>query len=77
MMSGSDCTLSVLAKNKKKTVSFNLNNNKVHNMYVWSFAYQDARKSDWLRNAADRYRFKLGKESFQIMLTKINFFSKK
>lgn len=30
---------------------------KVQKMYVWSFAYSEARKSDYMHVAADRCRF--------------------
>lgn len=56
-----------------KKVSFDPNV-KVQNMHVWSFAYHEARKSEWMKNAADRYRFDLRKQNFGKMLTK--FFSR-
>lgn len=31
---------------------------KIHYMYTWDFAYRQARKSEWIRIAADRERFK-------------------
>lgn len=31
---------------------------KVLNMWVWSFAYSEARKNDWMQIAADQDRFK-------------------
>lgn len=44
-------------------------------MHVWTFAYREARKScDWMRIAADRYRFEIRKEKMETMLTKNNFF---
>lgn len=45
-------------------------------MHVWSFAYHAARKSDWMRIAADRHRFDLRKQKFEAMLVKIGFFSR-
>lgn len=59
-----------------KRVSFD-SNVKILNMHVWAFAYQEARKSDWMRNEADRYRFNLRKLRLEAMLAKIGFFSKK
>ena len=79
MTNGKDCTISVLKKpdtiKNKKKVSFD---SKVItlNMYVWSFAYHEARKSEWLRIAGDRYRFELRKKSMEAMLAKIRFFSR-
>lgn len=58
-----------------KKVSFDPNV-KVLNMCVWTYAYQEARKSEWLIIAADKYRFNLRKQSFEAMLTKIGFFSR-
>lgn len=60
----------------KKKVRFNLNENKILNMYVWPFAYQEARRSVAARNAADEYRFNLRKEEMEKMLNKIKFFSR-
>lgn len=59
-----------------KKVRFD-SNVKVLNMHVWSFAYHEARKNDWKRNAADRYRFDLRRKRFEAMLAKIGFFSRK
>lgn len=75
MMNGRDCTISDLEKYKnKKKVSFNLNNNSILNMRVWAFAYRKARKSDWMRITADRYRFELRKQRLEAMLIEIGFF---
>lgn len=41
-----------------KKVTFNEKNNKIHHMITWSFAYRNARKSDWQILALDGYRFK-------------------
>lgn len=38
-------------------VAFNLDENKIHHMYVWSYAYKQARKSQWAMEAVDRFRF--------------------
>lgn len=57
-----------------KSVSFDPNV-KIEHMYVWTFAYREARKSDWMRIAVDGYRFGLRKKNIEAMLTKINFFS--
>lgn len=65
----------VLRKQVKeiKKVSFD-SNVKIFNMHVWSFAYNEARKSDWMTIAADRYRFELRKQRLEAMLATIGFF---
>lgn len=60
---------------KIKKVSFDPNVKILH-MHVWTFAFQKARKSDWMKIAADRYRFELRKKQMEAMLAKINFFSR-
>lgn len=60
---------------KIKKVSFDPHVKILH-MRVWTFAFQEARKSDWMRFAADRYRFELRKNQMESMLAKINFFSR-
>lgn len=60
---------------KIKKVSFDLNVKILH-MRVWTFAFQEARKSDWMRFAADRYRFELRKNQMEAMLAKIKNFSR-
>lgn len=78
MMNGKDCTPLVLRKKVKemKKVSFD-SNVKILNMHVWTFAYHEARKNDWKRIAADRYRFELRKQKIEAMLCKIGFFPSK
>lgn len=49
---------------------------KILNMYVWSFAYREARKSDWESVALDRCRFQLRKKRMEEMLAEIGFFSR-
>lgn len=67
----------VLSQVKKmKRVSFD-SDVKILNMRVWAFAYHEARKSDWMRIRADRYRFELRKQRMEAMLSKINFFHRK
>lgn len=61
---------------KMKKVRFNPNV-KILNMHVWAFAYREARKSNWMRIIADRYRFELRKKRLEAMLNKIGFFSRK
>lgn len=73
MMNGSDYTILALEKNKKKTVSFD-SNVKILKIHVWAFAYHQARKSEWMRFAADSYRFELRKKRMKAMLAKIGFF---
>lgn len=59
----------------KKSVSFD-SNVKIHYMHVWSFAYRKAREGDWMRDAADRFRFDLRKQKLEALLTRIDFFSR-
>lgn len=66
----------VSEEKKKKKVNFNLSENKIHNMYVWLFAYQAARSSDMARIAADKFRFNLRKKRLEELLIKIGFFSR-
>lgn len=72
MMNGKDYTISAL----EKSVRFNLNKNQLHIMHVWAFAYHEARKSNFMSIAADRYRFNLRKQKLEELLLKIGFFSK-
>lgn len=51
-------------------------NDKILKMCVWSFAYHEARKCDWLQITADRYRFSLRKQRIESELVKIGFFSR-
>ena len=30
----------------------------IYPLYVWNFAYREARKSTWMQEAIDRYRFR-------------------
>lgn len=77
MMNGKDCIISVLEKNNQlKRVSFDPIV-KIQNLHVWSFAYHEARKSEWMRITADRYRFELRKQNIEALLAKIGFFSRK
>lgn len=41
----------------EKMVQFNPNV-VVHKLCVWTFAYEEARKSEWLKNMSDSFRFK-------------------
>lgn len=59
-----------------KQVHFD-NNIKILNMHKWQFAYRESRKCDWMRIAADRYRFELRKQNLESELAKIGFFSRK
>lgn len=40
-----------------KKVTFNENKNKIHQTFVWTFAYRQARKSNFQQLALDRHRF--------------------
>lgn len=44
---------------KKKTVSFETEEKlkKVHNLFVWEFAYRKARVGSWRSELTDRIRF--------------------
>lgn len=42
---------------KNKEVRFCLEKNKVHTLFVWSFACRAVRKPYWMFIAIDRYRF--------------------
>lgn len=46
-------------------------------MHVWTFAYREVRKSNWISNILDRHRFELRKLLLEELLTEIRFFSKK
>lgn len=50
---------------------------KILHMHVWTFAYREARKGEWERNAADRCRFKRRIKEFEPLFAKIRFFSEK
>lgn len=58
-----------------KEVRFD-SNVKIHNMHVWTFAYHEARKSNWISSVLDRQRFELRKQILEKLLTEIGFFSK-
>lgn len=59
---------------KTKRVSFD-SNVKILHMRTWTFAFQQARKGEWARFAADRYRFELRKKHLESLLAKTKFFS--
>lgn len=50
---------------------------KVRQMHAWSFAYREARKSNWISNVLDRHRFEIRKLLLEDDLTKVEFFSRK
>lgn len=54
----------------KKTVSFN-DTNKIYYMRVWSFAYNQARKSMWEVEALDRFRFRIKINKLNLILSPI------
>lgn len=72
---GKDCTISSLRNNniKMKKVSFD-SNVRILNMHAWSFAYREARKNEWIANAA---RFELRKLMLEAKLVENGFFSSK
>lgn len=41
----------------KQKVKFDETKNVTHNLIVWSYAYQQARRGHWQMVAVDRYRF--------------------
>ena len=41
----------------KRRVEFNCDKNKIYYIIAWSFAYKQARKSNYEQLALDRYRF--------------------
>lgn len=59
-----------------KRVSFDSNVQILNYGLLWSFAYHDARKSDWESAYLDRCRFELRKKSMKEMLAEIGFFSR-
>lgn len=65
-------------KKKKKSVSFD-SSVKIHHMYVWTFAYREARKIDWI-NAYEaeisKFRFALRQQEMEEILSEIGFFSR-
>lgn len=65
----------MIERKRAKSVSFD-SNVHIHYMHVWSFAYRSARKGEWMRNAADKFRFELRKQKLEASLTKIGFFSR-
>lgn len=61
---------------KKKSVSFD-SNVRIHYMHVWTFASRKAREGDWMRNAADKFRFIIRKQKMEALLAEIGFFARK
>lgn len=61
--------------NEVKSVRF-YPNVKILHMHVWTFAYRDARKSNWRSLVLDRYRFEMRKQILEKLLTQCGFFSK-
>lgn len=61
-----------------KKVSFNPDV-KIHHMFAWSFAYREARRSDFDRISIllDQFRFNIRKQDLEEELKKIGFFSRK
>lgn len=56
----------------KKSVTISDSAPEVHNLIVWSYAYQDARKGNyWIQCAADRERFKFRINQMKNILKKI------
>lgn len=40
-----------------RKIRFDMTKNKIHNMVVWSYAYEQARRGHWQIVAVDRSRF--------------------
>ena len=59
-----------------KSVSFD-SKVKIQHMHTWSFAYREARRSNWLSVVSDRQRFETRKQKLEEELAKIRFFSKR
>lgn len=55
----------------KKKVLIREEQNKVHLMYTWTFAYNSARKSDWMLVALDRVRFRNRIDNIGNVLSKV------
>lgn len=49
---------------------------KIRHMHVWTFAYREARKSNWESSVLDRERFELRKQQLEAKLFEIGFFSR-
>lgn len=52
----------------------------IHKLYVWNYAYRDARKGKWMQAARDRDRFRrrieeLSRVITPILQTKINLYN--
>ena len=55
-----------------KRVTFNEENNQIHILYVWLYAYKMARKGNWEQIAVDSERFRRRiKNNYEPILTKI------
>lgn len=55
----------------KKSVKFNLNNNKVSYIIAWDFAYRMARKGNWEQIARDTERFQRRIKCLEPILIKV------
>lgn len=53
-----------------RTVSFDLKP-KVNDLYVWLYAYREARKGKWEQAARDRHRFKSKIFDLEIVISPI------
>jgi hypothetical protein len=45
------------SQNSVRKIKFDVNRNKIHNMIVWRYAYEQARRGQWQSVAVDRQRF--------------------
>lgn len=55
----------------RKTVSFDPCLHRVHTMYVWQFAYRQARLAHWERIARDSARFSERIKSMELIISPI------
>lgn len=59
-----------------KKVSFDPNV-QIHHMFVWQFAYREARRGDFYRIMFHKFRFEIRKQLLEAQLDKIGYFSRK
>ena len=60
----------IIKMENNKKVSFS-NKDKIYNMYVWKYAYKNARIGSWEIFARDRYRFQRRIKDCESILSKI------
>lgn len=60
-----------MQNNSEKKVRFDDSRNKIHTLRTWSYAYRQARKGLWEREAIDRIRFQHRIDNVHIVLRDI------